>query len=138
MLRAKDCDVERTDRAVGRITERKHATKIGRRPAERPSYASALGHRRDDRQDRSCAIGMMRAHMGERDEIKPVVAVQVTDIERVECARIEMTLERPERPVAEVEQQPEPVVLNQVGRARGIRAWMAPGAAHDGEPHARG
>ena len=71
-----------------------------------------------------------------RGDVEAVVRVQVGQHDRVDLGRVQKPLQRPERPAAEIEQQSEAVLLDQVRRGGDVRAGHAAGAADDREFHA--
>ena len=67
--------------------------------------------------------------------VKAMVRVQVAEADRVYLVKRAVALERAKRAVAEVEQQPESLGLDQVTRRRTIGAWEAARASHDRQIH---
>src|SRR5690348_80794 len=96
---------ERAELAVCGVLEDEDIAKIALRPAEGPGDARTLGERRDQRdRRRHPTVGMMSPHVCQRYEIEPVIAMQVTEKDRIDIARVEVLLEFTERTVAKVDQ----------------------------------
>ena len=74
-----------------------------------------------DRQRRQRRVRVVAPGVGVGDQVEAVVAVQVTEQDRVDPEQADAGLQRAEGAVADVDQQPEAVGLEQVGRA-GARA----------------
>jgi hypothetical protein len=74
-----------------------------------------------DRQPRRHAVGVVAAGVGVGDEVDAVVGVQVADVDRVDVQQVDRALQRAERSRAQVDDQAEPVVLDEVARAGRVR-----------------
>ena len=94
---------------------------VGRPVVEGAAQPVAGRDRAVDGQPRQRAFRVVAQRVGVRDEVQAVVAVQVRDQDRVDVQQPDVLLERPERAVADVDQQPEPSCSSDVGRAR--RTW---------------
>ncbi len=68
-------------------------------------------------------------------QVEAVIGMQVAQADRVDGGELGVPLQRAEGPVAEVEHQPESLVLHEVGRGGTVRAGERPGASDDGEAH---
>jgi len=135
MHSADQLDLERSDHALGRVGECEDIVKLGRRVAEGSGYSTAFCDGSHDRQHPHLGVPLMSSYMRERDQIEPVIAVHVAQVQRVDLARVDEPLERAERSVAEVEHEAKPVMLDEVARARRIRSWMATGTTDYGQAH---
>src|SRR5215831_1187378 len=58
-----------------------------------------------------------------------MVGVQMAQADRVDVVQARVPLQHAERPVAQVEHEPEPVRLQQVAGGRAVRAWIRSGPA---------
>lgn len=129
---ADELHIEWPDRTVERILERVNVIELGRRDTERSGNATALGDRRHDREHPHLGVARVSSHVRQRNEIEPVIAVQMAQVDRVDVIRVDEPLQGTKRSVAEVEQEPEPVMLDEVTRTRGFGSWMASRAADNG------
>src|SRR5262249_46898408 len=89
-----------------------------------------------DRQLRRLPARVVATRVGVADEVEAVVAVQVRDEHRVDVEEVADPAEVAERTVPEVDEQPETVLLDEVGRARRVRTGEGAGASDDREVHA--
>ena len=129
---ADELDVEWPDRTVERVLECVDVIELRRRDTERSCNAAAFGDRRHDREHPHLGVARMPSHVRQRNEIEPVIAVQMAQVDRVDVIRVDEPLQGTQRSVAEVEQQPEAIVLDEVTRAGGFGTRMAARAADNG------
>src|ERR1022692_323036 len=86
-----------------------------------------------DGRPRACRVVIPGDRIGA--QVQAVIGVQVAQADRVDVVEPRITLQRPERPVAQIQQQPEPARLHQIAGGRAVRAGKAARAADDGEQH---
>ena len=113
--------VDVLDRAVVRRTRRRAGP--ARRRARTPAAAG------------SGPSGAYRRTTTYEHGVEDVVAVQVGQEDRVRGVQPRVALEAGQRPGAEVDQEPEAVGLDEVGRAGRLGAGEAAGAAENGQSH---
>jgi hypothetical protein len=146
-----DPEPERFDRVVhvsGGDSERPDPGRPRVEPPEAEPVAQLVGHQAEHRRQplrgpprpvhrdgRQVPGRPVMPRHGVRTQVNAMVPVQVTQADRVDFADPRVPLQRPERTVPEVNDQPEPFRLNQVTRSGTLRAGKAPRAPDHRNPH---